>query len=98
MTRKTAALIATLLAFQPLTAAAQVGGYSEHNWTVDVGGTTFGLRQVYLVDSGTRHTRIFLGWYDFHTNFLAVHILAFVIIGAMGIVFIEWLRCVRRSS
>jgi hypothetical protein len=87
--------MASLIVFQPLTATAQVGGYTEHNWTVAVGNATFGLRQEFLIDGGYRHTRIFLGWYDFHTSFLAVHILAFLITGVMALAVIEWLRCLR---
>lgn len=72
-------VMASLLAFQPLTAAAQVGGYTEHEWTVDVGGATFGLRQEFILDGGYRHTRVFLGCHDFHTRLLAMHILGAVL-------------------
>lgn len=95
-------VIVSMIVFRPMSVAAQPLFDTDHDWTIDVGNATFGLRQTsqrFTQDHKEfAHTRIFLGWYDFHVRVRAPHIVTGVIMIVFLTVGLEWLRCMRWHS
>lgn len=82
-------LIVLGFALWPQVASAQPMFTTEHDWTITIGEKTFGLRQHLETTGGLRSTEIFLGWYDFHTQWPAPQIVTaamLLVIGGMGLV------------
>jgi hypothetical protein len=99
--RRTFLMLICMLAICPQNAFAQPLFITEHNWTVNVGEATFGMRQVADVTSTRpefQYTIIYLGWTGFTVPFRAPYILMGLIGVVTAIVLLEWLRSWRVRS
>lgn len=85
-----------LLSSWPRSAAAQPVFKIVHDWRIDIGGETFGLREVAIEITANeyqlQYTQIFLGPWVIHVRYRAMHILAALSVITLGFAACEIFR------